>query len=109
MRVSWSAIARLSLAVCARFALTWSEIMMDSWGRLRSTVLVVDGASERAAAKIGFGGDYGLKYLVLRALWPASGAATIVDGDRVRDLDVPRDDLGPTSPSPMSRKFEPVP
>src|SRR5450631_4097581 len=35
MRVSWSAIARLSLAVCARFALTWSEIMMDSWGRLR--------------------------------------------------------------------------
>src|ERR1039457_440190 len=53
MRLSWSAIPRLSLAVCARFALTGSEIMMDSWGGLRSTVLVVDGASERAAAKIG--------------------------------------------------------
>ena len=35
MSVSWSAIARLSLAVCARFALTCSEIMMDSCGRFK--------------------------------------------------------------------------
>ena len=33
--VSWSAMARLSLAVCARFALTCSETMIDSCGRLR--------------------------------------------------------------------------
>src|SRR5689334_3867664 len=35
IRVSWSAIARRSLAACARLALTWSEIMIDSCGRLR--------------------------------------------------------------------------
>ena len=33
--VSWSAIARLSLAAWARLALTWSETMIDSCGRLR--------------------------------------------------------------------------
>ena len=33
--VSWSAMARLSLAACARLALTCSEIMIDSCGRFR--------------------------------------------------------------------------
>src|SRR5580692_10317548 len=35
--VSWSAMARRSLAACERFALTCSEIMIDSCGRLRIT------------------------------------------------------------------------
>jgi DNA helicase-2/ATP-dependent DNA helicase PcrA len=40
------------------------RITHDSFGL--GTVVAVDGAGERAAASVDFGGDYGIKRLVLR-------------------------------------------